>query len=138
MPIEYTVFYTRTEIKANPDKLYVFGDNFEQKGFGGQAKEARDEPNSIGIPTKRRPSFAESAYLTDNDYAEWWAITEPALNRIDHALKNNRIVVFPEAGVGTGLAELSDRAPKIYGFILDFMGEITNKYGEDGKPSLIK
>jgi len=53
----------RKDLKNNPDVLYLFGDNLVQKGFGGQAKEMRGEPNAEGIPTKKLPSMEAKAFL---------------------------------------------------------------------------
>jgi hypothetical protein len=114
MPLIYAQWYTRTDIKNNPDKLYIFGDNFEQRGFGGQAKEARGEPNAIGIPTKRRPTMEEDAFLTDADWDEWFGIVDPIFKRIEAALEQNRVVIWPMAGIGTLRAELPKRAPRIF------------------------
>ena len=50
---------TRADLRANPDTLYVFGDNMRRRGMGGQAAEMRGEPNAVGIPTKWRPSRTE-------------------------------------------------------------------------------
>ncbi len=41
MPIETVHRYTRAEIRAPRDALYVFGDNLAGPGFDGQAREAR-------------------------------------------------------------------------------------------------
>ncbi len=53
MTLLYIKKYTRAYIRAHPDWLFVFGDNMMRRGFGGQAAEARGEPNAIGIATKR-------------------------------------------------------------------------------------
>lgn len=114
MPLETVTWYTRQDIKANPKKLYIFGDNFQETGYGGQAKEARGEHNSLGIPTKRYPTFAEGAYLRDNDLVEWKAISEPKLWQALNTLKAGGVVVWPASGIGTGLARLSETAPLIF------------------------
>lgn len=123
MPLE-KAWYTRQEIRANRDKLYVFGDNFAGYGKKGQAKEARDEPNAIGIPTKRRPAWDEEAYLTDADWIRWLEVARPRWDFILEALKAGRTVVFPQAGIGTGLGELEQRAPMIYAALLEWVAEL--------------
>lgn len=114
MPLEYMTYFSRVVIKSNRDKLFVFGDNLARKGYGGQAKEARGEPNAVGIPTKRVPSYAENAYLCDDDFAEWEEASRPDMYRIENWLGGGYTVVWPEAGIGTGLACLPICAPKIY------------------------
>lgn len=117
--------YTRAMIQANPDKLYVFGDNIARTGYGGQANAARDEPNAVGIPTKRGPYV----YLEDTDYAEWLVASAPDFARIVRALNGGATVVWPEDGIGTGLAELAIRAPKIW----DLLQEQIRKLGGPAK-----
>lgn len=113
MPLEYMNWYTKQLIRSNPDKFYIFGDNFAERGLGGQAREARGEPNSIGIYTKRYSSYNENAFLKDSDLPEWKSLTVPRLTLVLNVLQNNKIIVWPLAGIGTGLAELDKRAPLI-------------------------
>lgn len=79
MPLILVQHYFRAEIQADHASYYVFGDNFARKGYGGQAGEARNEPNAIGIPTKRNPGWAEKDYLTDADVTEWREMAHPPL-----------------------------------------------------------
>jgi hypothetical protein len=60
--------YTRQDLRDNPAKLFVFGDNFARRGLGGQAREARGEPNAIGIRTQKAPTYEPSDFLTDAEY----------------------------------------------------------------------
>ena len=112
--IRYVKRYTRSEIRANPNTLYVFGDNLERRGLGGQAKECRGEPNAVGIPTKRSPSMAESSFLSDADFEEVRPIIQAAFRKL---ASYDGPIVWPEDGVGTGLAQLPQRAPRIAAFI---------------------
>ncbi len=113
MPIVFEERITRTEIRKHPERIYVFGDNLRKRGFGGLARECRGEPNAIGIPTKRAPSMQEGAFFSDADYEIWLKASKPALERIKQAIFERKTVVFPKAGLGTGLAELPCRAPRI-------------------------
>ena len=70
----------------------------QQKGYGGQAREMRGEPNSIGIPTKWAPDSNKSSYFCDGD------------------LDNT-----------TGLSQLARRAPRIYKYITDFLTQLVTK-----------
>lgn len=117
MTLLYIKKYTRAYIKAHPDWLFVFGDNLARAGKAqgaGQAAEARDEPNAIGIATKRRPSMDESAFLTDEDYDEWVAAERSTLRRLMEASKNGRTIVWPLDGIGTNRGQLEKRAPAIW------------------------
>ena len=117
MGIRYAVSYLREQIKAAPDTLYIFGDNFERKGFGGQAAEARGEPNAVGIPTKRAPSMRPDAFMTDADLERLQAEARLALDRLRRHLDAGGDVVMPEAGIGTGLAQMATRAPACWAWL---------------------
>jgi hypothetical protein len=112
MPLKFVEHYTRSEIQSNRAVLYVFGDNFERKGLGGQAGQARGEPNAVGIATKRRPSREEDAYLTDDDYDKWVAFNVLSCAQIDSHLTRGGVVVWPTQ-IGMGRADLQGRAPRI-------------------------
>lgn len=113
MPIRMVKHITRDFVRANPHDLFVFGDNLAGRGFGGQARAMRGQPNAVGIPTKRRPDMDESSFFTDADLAEVQAAVEPALQRIRAHLESGKFVILPEDGIGTGLAQLPQRAPAI-------------------------
>jgi len=57
---------TRDYVKDNPDMVFIFGDNDERDGMGGQAGEMRGERNAIGIPTKKKPSATDDSYYTNH------------------------------------------------------------------------
>lgn len=111
----------RSDVKADRNTVYVFGDNMEGRGLGGQAREMRGEPNAIGVPTKWRPGREERDYFTDDDAKDrdvWHAI-HGAFERMRAALAEGRNVVIPFDGLGPGLAELPTRAPKLHRMIED-------------------
>lgn len=108
-------FITRNDLRENPDRLYMFGDNMERSGYGGQAREMRGEPNALGVPTKRRPSMAEGSFFCDDDIYDQeicQAIIDSFQQAIAHIVAG-KDVVLPEDGLGTGMAQLSTRAPRI-------------------------
>lgn len=111
----------REDLKANPHLLYIFGDNLERTGYGGQAKEMRGEPNAFGIATKRKAAHgADDCYFFDGqndaklkvsgDFLRLGAIISMAMQ--SPTPKFNGIVV-PLDGIGTGLALLNKNAPKL-------------------------
>lgn len=114
MTLLYVKRYTRAYIKAHPDWLFIFGDNLERSGLGGQAEHARGEPNAVGIATKRLPSMEPNAFLSDKDYTEWFAAEKSTLGRLMTASKVGRTIIWPLDGIGTGLAQLERRAPEIW------------------------
>lgn len=117
MSLRYAKYITRGMIRAEPNTLFVFGDNVKRHGFGGQAKEMRGEFNAVGIPTKWKPSTDADAYLHDNDFDIIRGDLDAAFGRIVMHIANGGDVVWPADGVGTGLAELPTRAPLIWEYI---------------------
>lgn len=116
---------TRKEIQANPDILYVFGDNLDRVGWGGQASEMRGEVNSVGIATKRSISHSyPDDYFFDYQSdvigildAEFDFLVE-FINRNKvlteggwDATNRYKVVVIPEDGLGTGLSKMPEHAP---------------------------
>ena len=101
--------YTVADVQANPDKIYIFGDNTEGWGKGGQAI-IRDEPNAFGIATKDSPRD----FMSDDNF-------EANKARIDAdiaAIKaDGRPIVFPEDGIGTGRADLENKAPRTWAYL---------------------
>lgn len=109
--------YSPADCRANPQIYFVFGDNLAGWGRAGQAC-IRDEPNAIGVPTKKTPHTTENAYFTDDD---WSGIAGYEIRRsfeiIETALVAGHDVAIPADGLGTGMAQLSRRAPRIYAYI---------------------
>ena len=113
MPIVLIDHITRQMLRDEPAARFVFGDNAQRRGMGGQAKECRHEPNAIGVATKWKPSMDVSAFFSDDD-PEALKIVEADLYKVTLALDEERTVYVPRAGIGTGLAEMPKRAPRLY------------------------
>lgn len=110
---------TRVFARQHLDHIFVFGDNMKGVGFGGLAAELRGEPHAVGIPTKWSPGRAREDYFSNHDWQSTRvgrAIMEP-LARLDNYRAAGTVIVLPEGGIGTGLAELPQRAPVIYHYI---------------------
>lgn len=104
--------YSRSLIRQQSERLFVFGDNLMRVGYGGQAAEARGELNVVGIPTKISPN----TYFNDSEehFIEAKKQIVQAFVILAQHLQNNKDVVWPKDGVGTGLAQLPRRAPLIW------------------------
>ena len=111
--IEIVSRYTNEDVKANPNKIYVFGDNTKRVGTGGQAQ-IRNNPNAMGIATKLAPSMDETAFMTDKDLDKNKSIIDKDISKIKSTRKT---IVFPKDGLGTGLAKLKEKAPKTYQYL---------------------
>jgi RecJ-like exonuclease len=117
--IIYKKHISRVEVRLATMDVFVFGDNMEQRGLGGQAAEMRGEPNAVGVPTKWRPSMDEDAFFSDRDVLNRSVIDaiESAFIRLKRAILEGRNVVLPADGIGTGMAQLRIRAPLVAAFI---------------------
>lgn len=111
--VEVVSRYSDAEVKANPDKIYVFGDNTQRVGTGGQAQ-IRNNPNAFGIATKLKPTMNADAFMTDNDLESNKQIIDSDIAKIK---TQNKTVVLPKDGFGTGLAKLKEKAPKTYEYL---------------------
>lgn len=102
--------YTPEFLISSPDKVYVFGDNMRGFGKAGQAI-IRYEPNSFGIPTKRYPSKDDWAYFSDKEEERQAVLS--SLRKL-YIIGQSKVIVFPSGGIGTGLAKMKDKSPKIW------------------------
>ena len=106
-------FITRDMLQAKPNEFWLFGDNTQRSGFGGQAKEMRGEPNAIGIPTKKAPSMAEGSFFTDAEYEQNIQVINSAFAKLPYGA----VIHMPADGLGTGRAQLKERAPRTYEYL---------------------
>lgn len=129
MPIKIMKRYTREYIQENDEDYFIFGDNYARTGLGGQAGAARGEPNAIGIRTKISPDYGEGAFMTDeNFYIHAMDIMHDFAPVIYH-LEMGSVVVWPEDGIGTGLASLPEYAPNILKLIELVIESLKNNHG---------
>jgi hypothetical protein len=109
----YRNFISRSLMRSLPEARFVFGDNMERRGRGGQARIMRNEPNAIGVVTKRYPTLDEDAYFYDH-CEEFISAVRDDLLKVAKAWEEGRDIYVPAHGLGTGLADLPRRAPKLY------------------------
>lgn len=113
--VERMRFITRDCVRANPDKIFLFGDNLELRGFSGQAGAMRGEPNAVGIPTKKSPSYSPDAFFTDGEFERNKSAIDLAFAKLAEAVTDStRSIVIPSGGLGTGRAQLKERAPRTF------------------------
>jgi alkylated DNA repair dioxygenase AlkB len=131
-------YYTSELLKANPNKIYVFGDNTQRKGTKGQAI-IRGVKNAMGIATKFKPDTTEDSYFNDDTISENIGDIDSDIENIKTRLENNPTftLVFPKDGLGTGLAKLKEKAPQTYAYLKQRLLEefgFNNDTGEISKP----
>lgn len=101
----------------------MFGDNEARVGRGGQAAACRGLPNTIGITTKKAPRYDEAAYYSDDDYHDWCNVNQASFSKILELTGRGEVVFYPNDGIETGLAKLSEKAPTIQAHIDRFFDE---------------
>lgn len=107
----------RQNVKNRLTAIFVFGDNMMRQGFGGQAAAMRGEPNTVGVPTKWKPDNGIDSFFSDRDFDYVKKFIDDAFKKIQLYQEEGRDIVIPADGLGTGLADLSHRAPKILAYI---------------------
>jgi hypothetical protein len=129
MPIIVQKFFTREDVRANRDRIYVYGDNDARKGTGGQAKACRGEPNTYGIRTKKAPDRAPEVYYYDSEFEQNITKIGADFRELEAMLHDGITAVFPEDGFGTGLALLKDNAPETLAYIEEWVALLMERYG---------
>lgn len=109
----------RKMLRGSPEIAFIFGDNMERTGLGGQAAEMRGEPNAFGVPTKWKPSNEEEAFFSDRDFDTVVPYIDDAFTQ---AMRYSELIVIPSAGIGTGRAKLLETAPTILEYIEVWIG----------------
>jgi len=124
MPLIFQSMIYRTDLHSNRDVLYLFGDNEERRGLGGQAAEMRGERNAHGIRVKKAPSMDKWALWTDEDYERVVPLIKADLEKPYRYIGCGRTVVVPLAGLGTERAALEYAAPKILDYLVMKLGTL--------------
>ena len=109
-------FWTIEDVTKSPNKIFIYGDDDLRTGIDGQAI-IRNESNTLGIRTKKRPSHEEDAYYNDSEFEDNKKKILKDIKKISDELLFGTIIVFSEGGCGTGRAKLKEKAPKTFQFL---------------------
>ncbi len=125
--IERPRWVNRSDLQQNPDKIYVFGDNDQRTGLGGQARAMRDEKNAIGVRTKKAPNNRKESFYIDAEFEDNKKKIDEDFNEVLKAVRAGKTVVIPSDGLGTGRAQLG---PKTLNYINQWIERITVEAGK--------
>ncbi len=124
MKVEFARTFSTKICTENPDKIYVFGDNYTRYGKRGQAV-IRDCKNTYGIPTKVRPTMDDDAFLSDDTLDSY--IMHLARYKAELlSLTQSNTLVFPIGGIGTGLSQMPYRCPQCFQALSTVLETVTN------------
>lgn len=118
-------WYSVEQCKRNPNKLYVFGDNFLRVGKGGQAI-IRGCKNAYGIATKRYPTMKSDAFMSDTP--EEANVIFNDIYEMIHGFsgKEFETLVLPYMKLGTGLSKMPEKSPMLYKWLNDTLSVLFN------------
>jgi len=124
--------WTLNDVRNNPNKIFVFGDNNARIGKGGQAI-IRDLPNVMGIRTKKGPSTKSAAYYKDSEFEQNSKNILEDILEIKKEAMDGMTIVFSNGGYGTGLSSLKNKAPKTFEYLCQQLKDHFNFNNETGK-----
>ena len=118
---------TQSTVKNNPDKVFIFGDNYERVGNGGQAAACRGMKNTIGLATKHSPGGSSEDYFEETpEDLERFCIEIQEVKKEAIAHMNAGLTVVWLEGIGMGLAGLGNKP--IYVFLINQLKEQLRNY----------
>jgi hypothetical protein len=91
---------TREFLRTHPNFIFVYGDNYLRIGLGGGAS-LREEPNTYGFITKKKPSNEDNAFFKPDEYS---AIYRYEISKLRHYIKSHPQNLFLISKLGSGLA----------------------------------
>lgn len=112
-------FITRDYVRENSEYGFIFGDNVERKGLGGQAYHMRGEPNSFGVATKWSPGAGDDDYFKDHEFRAWMVIDRDLFTIELEMFGEGKTFILPEDGIGTGLSDMPNRCPKLFAYMMN-------------------
>lgn len=121
--VKYMKYITKHDVKHMPNAIFVFGDNDARSGLGGQAREMRGEPNAIGVRVKKSPSMAPTSFYRDEEYYTNINKIAEDLLRL-HQMSQGKTIIFPEDGIGTGMAMLDQTAPMTFNYLSERLNSV--------------
>lgn len=98
--MEIPKYVTEEFLRANPNVVFVFGDNSIRRGKGGAAK-LRDEPNTYGFITKKYPNNGDESFYRPLEYVE---LFYAELLKLAREIEKNSAKTYLISKLGGGLA----------------------------------
>lgn len=129
-------YFSVSGCEANSDDLFIFGDNLDRVGRGGQAT-IRDCSNAHGLASKVAPRRDDDAYFNDSHGKIFLEELRRFNGIVAPHLKAGGTVWWPADGIGTGLSEMPKRAPKLYQAMCKYSRGLFEHHGVEDYVSAI-
>lgn len=111
----------RTFVQAHPEFIFIYGQDYTNKGCLGQAWQMANEPNSFPVCTLLKVCNSQSdKYLYDDQFE---SNAEKICERIQFIPRDNRPIIYAQR-LGRGHSQLYQRAPRTYAFLIKALKEI--------------
>jgi hypothetical protein len=120
--------WKESDVKANPDYIFVYGDNDLHRGEDGQAV-IRYTKNGLSIRTKKAPGYDEADYYTDAEYKENVRKLDEDFGAVKKALASGAKVVISANGYGNGLSRMPAKCPRTYAYLEKKLEELIRDDG---------
>jgi len=132
MPILLQNKITTNDLVNNDFCVYIYGDNLKRVGMGGLAKICRPYSNTVGVAVKNYPAMDEGAFFSDQNFELHKGQIDEDMEKVAKHLREGRVVVFPTGGIGSGLAQLPERAPQLYAYLSEKVARLIKLYNKKG------
>ncbi len=116
---------TEQYLDANPDHIFVFGDNWARIGKGGAAK-LRDHPQTYGFVTKKYPNNNYASFFTVHEYEEVFHKEITKFKNYMRAHPDKRFIVSKVGGLLANKFGIFEAiiAPRMKQLLTDFNNQI--------------
>lgn len=128
----FSGFWSVSDVRDNPSKIFIFGDNDMRSGKGGQAI-IRGLSNAIGIRTKKAPNYNSESFYTDSELDQNRRKIFEDINEIKLNLMFGSTIVLSSGGYGTDRARLEEKAPKTFEYLCQMLRDNLHFDNRTGK-----
>jgi hypothetical protein len=102
-------------VQAHPELIFVYGQDYSNKGCLGQAWAIGNEPNTFPIPTLYKVCNSQSdKYFSDDQYLANCQKIDEAIAKIP---RDGRPIIVPPK-IGCGHSQLWIKAPQTYAYLV--------------------
>lgn len=135
--LPYEGIWTRAEVEADSENIYVFGDNAADSfsGYVPSTTQAviRGLPNAFGILTKHDRKLSQESFISDEDFELYTFYLHNAIFILKNKLKAGKNVYVPmkdgQILLGTGKAKMPEKAPMCFELLCETFKELFNEFG---------